>query len=67
MDLPVFSLVSHSSLLTAKSVDLLVAHDGFLRNKNRTYFSYSGYFDSRGATETSWSIVLPQYIDTTRW
>ena len=29
MDLPVFSFVSHSSLLTAKTVDLAVAHDGF--------------------------------------
>ena len=29
MDLPVSSFVSHSSLLTAKSVDLGVAHDGF--------------------------------------
>ena len=30
MDLPVSSFVSHSSLLTAKSVDLAVACDGFL-------------------------------------
>ena len=29
MDLPVSSFVSHSSLLTAKSVDLVVARDGF--------------------------------------
>ena len=29
MDLPVSSFVSHSSLLTAKSVDLAVACDGF--------------------------------------
>ena len=29
MDLPVSSFVSHSSLLTAKSVDLTVACDGF--------------------------------------
>ena len=29
MDLPVSSFVSHLSLLTAKSVDLVVAHDGF--------------------------------------
>jgi len=30
MDLPMPSFVFHSSLLTAKSVDLVVAHDGFL-------------------------------------
>ena len=29
MDLPVSSFVSHSSLLTAKSVDLAIACDGF--------------------------------------
>ena len=29
MDLPVSSFVSHSSLLTAKSVDLVIAHDDF--------------------------------------
>ena len=29
MDLPVSSFVSHSSLLTAKSVNLVVARDGF--------------------------------------
>ena len=29
MDLPVSSFVSHSSWLTAKVVDLAVAHDGF--------------------------------------
>ena len=29
MDLPVSSFVSHSSLLTAKSVDLALARDGF--------------------------------------
>ena len=34
MDLPVSSFVFHSSLLTAKSVDLVVAHDGFPRNGN---------------------------------
>ena len=32
------SFVSHSSLLTAKSVNLVVAHDGFSRNGNRPYF-----------------------------
>ena len=29
MDLPISSFVSHSSLLTAKGVDLAVARDGF--------------------------------------
>ena len=29
MDLPVSSFVSHSSLLTVKSVDLVIACDGF--------------------------------------
>ena len=29
MDLPVSSCVSHSSLLTRKTVDFAVAHDGF--------------------------------------
>ena len=31
MDLPVSSFVSHSSLQTAKSVDLAIAHDFFSR------------------------------------
>ena len=39
MDLPVSSFVSHSSLLTAKSVNLAIAHDGFpSRNGNCPYF-----------------------------
>ena len=33
------TFVSHSSLLTAKGVNLAVAHDGFLRNRNHLYFS----------------------------
>ena len=33
------SFVSHSSLLTAKSVDLAVAHDGFpLKRKSSVFF-----------------------------
>ena len=36
MDLPVSSFVSHSSLLTAKGVDLAVAHDD--RNKKSSVF-----------------------------
>ena len=34
MDLPVSSFVFRSSLLTAKSVDLMVAHDGYLAYSN---------------------------------
>ena len=34
MDLPVSSLVSHSSLLIVKGVDLAVVHDGFPCNGN---------------------------------
>ena len=40
MDLPVSSFVSHSSLLTEKSVDLAVAHDGFpLKWKSSIFFT----------------------------
>ena len=58
MDLPVSSFVSYSSLLsllTAKSVDLVVAHDGFpLKLKLSVCFIYvySGYFDCRGSFRT---------------
>ena len=39
MDLPVSSFVSHSSLLTAKGVDLSVARDGFpLKRKSSVFF-----------------------------
>ena len=39
MDLPVSSFVSHSSLLTAKSVNLAVACDGFpLKEKLPVFF-----------------------------
>ena len=38
MDLPVSSFVSHSSLLTAKNVDLAVAHDGFLSLRKPSVF-----------------------------
>jgi len=36
MNLPVSSFVCHSSLLTAKHVDLVMAHDGFI---SQQYFS----------------------------
>ena len=38
MDLPVSSFVSHSSLLTAKSVDLAVARDGFPSKRKLSVF-----------------------------
>ena len=39
MDLPVSSFVSHSSLLTGKSVDLVVAaHDGFPSKRKSSVF-----------------------------
>ena len=39
MDLPVSSFVCHSSLLTAKGVDLAVARDGFpLKQKSSVFF-----------------------------
>ena len=39
MDLPVSSFVSHSSLLTVKSVDLAVARDGFPLKWKSSVFS----------------------------
>ena len=39
IDLPVSSFVFHTSLLTVKSVDLAVAHDGFpLKRKLSVFF-----------------------------
>ena len=39
VDLPVSSFVSHSSLLTAKTVNLVVARDGFpLKQKSSVFF-----------------------------
>ena len=57
MDLPVSSFVSHSSLLTAKSVDLAIAHDGFPFVTEIVHICHSGYFDIRGAFQT----VLDSY------
>ena len=63
MDLPVSSFVSHSSLLTAKSVNFVIARDGFpSHNGNRPFF-HSGYFDSRGACQT----VLDSYCCVMGW
>ena len=40
MDLPVSSFVTHSSLLTARSVDLVVACDGFpSKQKSSVFFA----------------------------
>ena len=39
MDLPVSSFVSHSSLLTAKHVDLVIVRVASLHNRNCPYFS----------------------------
>ena len=53
MDLPVFSFVSHSSLLTAKRVDLAIACDGlipFVMEIIRIF--RSGYFEGRSACRT---------------
>ena len=38
MALPVSSFVPHSCLLTAKSVDLMVAHDGFPSKRKLSVF-----------------------------
>ena len=40
MDLPVSSFVSHSSLLTANSVDFMIAHMASLCNGNRPYLNF---------------------------
>ena len=52
MDLLVSSFVSHSSLLTAKSVDLVVACDGFPFVAEILRIFHSGYFDCKGAFQT---------------
>ena len=51
MDFPVSSLVFHWSLPTMKSVDLVVARDGFLCIMESLIFSifHKGYFDNRNA------------------
>ena len=38
MDIPVSSFVSHSSLLTVKSVDLVVVRDGFPSKRKSSIF-----------------------------
>jgi len=49
MDFPVSSFVSRLSLLTAESVNLVIAHDGFFRVTEIICMFHSGYFDCRGA------------------
>ena len=49
MDLPVFSFVTHSTLLTAKYLFVLVvAHDGFFFGMEIVCIFHSDYFDCRG-------------------
>ena len=45
-------LVFHSSLLTEKRVNLLVAYDGFLCITEIIRFFHSGYIDYRGTFQT---------------
>ena len=49
MDLPVSSIVFHSSLLTVKSVDLVVACDGFfcVMESLIIHAFHRGYFDNK--------------------
>jgi len=51
--IPVSSFVCHSSLLTARSVDLVVARDGFFFAKEIIHIFYSGYFDYKGTFQTA--------------
>jgi len=45
MDLPLPSFVFHSSLLTVKSVDSVVARDGFLFVTEISSYFHTAYFD----------------------
>jgi len=58
-DLPVSSFVSHSSLLTVKSIYLVVAHDGFLCvMKNHLYISWWLLLSQRCFSNSSWFVLL---------
>jgi len=46
------SFVFHSSLLTVKSINLVVARDGFLSVMEIVRIFHSGYLDYRGAFQT---------------
>ena len=63
VDLLVSSLVFHSSLLTAKSANLAVAHDDFLCVKEIVCVFHSGYFDYRSAFD-SCCCVTESLMDT---
>jgi len=45
LDLPVLSFLLYSSLLTVKSVDLVVARDNFLFLAQKFLYFHTGYFD----------------------
>ena len=61
MDLPVSSFVSHSSLLTAKCVNLAVACEWLPFVTEIIHIFHSGYFDCRGAFQT----ILDSYCCVT--
>jgi len=60
-DLPVSSFVFHSSLLTVNSINLAVAHDGFLSVTEIICIFHSGYLDYGGTFQT----VLDSYCCVT--
>jgi len=63
MDLPVPSFVFHSSLLTVKSVDSVVAYDGFLSVMENFHIFHTGYFDYTVAFQ----ILLDSYWVERSW
>jgi len=66
MDLPVSSFVCHLFLLTAKSVNLVVACDGFLSQPftmGNLHIFDSGCFDYKGAFQTA----VDSYCCVTGW
>jgi len=62
-DLPVSSFMFHSSLLTVKSIDLVVTHDGFLCTTEMVHIFHSGYLDYRGVFQ----IVFDSFCCVTSW
>jgi len=60
-DLPVSFFVFHSSLLTVKSIGLVVARDGFLCITKIVHIFHGAYLDYRGAFQT----VLDSYCCVT--
>jgi len=55
------SFVFHSSMLTVKSIDLVVAHDGLFCITEIARIFHSGYLDYRGTFQT----VLDSYYCVT--